>query len=103
VTTARDGVSALTVNFSACYTEIMAVNSSKRDVSESRKTAYIVVGVTAAVVSAATVAYFFYRKSHQASLKMRNVEELLDKSHELVGEINRRLGELTGAPKPATS
>jgi hypothetical protein len=63
----------------------------------SPKTAYLIVGAVAAAVSAATVAYFFYRRSHQASLKMRNVEELLDRSHELVGEIQRRIGDLTSA------
>lgn len=76
----------------------MAENSESRaGHTASSKTTYIVVGAVAAAVSAATVAYYFYKRSHQASLKMRNVEELLDRSHELVGEIQRRIGDLTSA------
>jgi hypothetical protein len=86
-----------------CYTEGMSENARKPVGHTNAKTTYIVVGVVAAVVSAATVAYFFYKRSQDASLKMKNVEELLDRSHELVGEIHRRLGDLTSAATSAST
>ena len=66
--------------------------------SGSMKRTYIVVGVVAAAVSAATAAYIFYVRSRQLAPHIDSVQQLLDRCHDQVQSIEKRLGELhTGA------
>jgi flagellar basal body-associated protein FliL len=64
-----------------------------------KKKAYWVVGVVAATVSAATAAYIIWthgKKSGVASAS-ETVEDLLDRCHDQVKQIEQRLGELPQA------
>jgi flagellar basal body-associated protein FliL len=62
----------------------------------SSKTTYLVVGVVAAAVSAATVAYIFWRRSN-ISAQAESVQQLIDRCHDQIYSIERRLGELNSA------
>ena len=65
---------------------------------EAKKT-YWVVGVVAATVSAATAAYLIWNHSRRASVSAAtdSVEELLDRCHDQVQRIEKRLGEIPSA------
>jgi hypothetical protein len=58
------------------------------------KQAYIVVGVVAAAVSAATAAYIFWKRQHRLSPQVETVQDLLERCHAQVRGIEQRLGEL---------
>lgn len=63
----------------------------------SPKTTYIVVGVVAAVVSAATVAFFFWRRTRDLTPKVESVQKLLDKSHDMMRDLHRKLDQMTAS------
>ena len=56
--------------------------------------AYLVVGVVAAAVSAATAVYIFWARSRHLSPQVETVQELLDRCHHQVRDIEERLGDL---------
>ncbi len=60
------------------------------------KQAYIVVGVVAAAVSAATAAYIFWKRQHHLDLvpQVETVQDLLERCHAQVRGIEQRLVEL---------
>ncbi|MBC8103670.1 MAG: hypothetical protein H7Z41_13925 [Cytophagales bacterium] len=64
-----------------------------RDRSVMKQT-YIVVGVVAAAVSAATAAYVFWNRQRHLVPQAETVQELLDRCHAQVKSIEQRLGEL---------
>jgi hypothetical protein len=66
------------------------------DLLASKQT-YIVVGVVAAAVSAATAAYIFWRRQNQLAPQVETVQDLLDRCHAQVRSIEQRLGELNAA------
>ena len=55
---------------------------------------YVIVGVVAAAVSAATAAYIFWARSRHLAPHAETVQDLLDRCHNQVRDIERRLGEL---------
>ena len=69
--------------------------SDSPESKRSRKPTYLVVGVVAAAVSAATVAYIFWSRSRHFSPQAESVQQLLDRCHDQVRAIEQRLGELT--------
>lgn len=58
------------------------------------KRAYLVVGVVAATVSAATAAYVFWMRSRRDNRASDTVEDILGRCHDQVRLIEQRLGEL---------
>lgn len=68
-----------------------------KDKQPSLKTSYIVVGVVAAAVSAATVAYVFWARSRRMVSPTETVQQLLDRCHDQVRSIEQRLTEATEA------
>ncbi len=62
---------------------------------------YVIVGVVAATVSAATAAYIFWSRSRHLAPHVETVQDLLDRCHGQVRDIERRLGELHAAPAPS--
>ena len=56
--------------------------------------AYIVVGIVAAAVSAATAAYVFWSRSRHLAPHVETVQDLLDRCHDQVRDIEKRLGDL---------
>ena len=65
--------------------------------STSAKKAYIVMGVAAAAVSAATAAYVLWSRQkaiNVASVQAESVQQLLDRCHDQVRSIEQRLGEI---------
>jgi len=58
------------------------------------KRTYIVVGVVAAAVSAATAAYIFWQRQRRLVPQVETVQDLLDRCHAQVRSIEQRLGEL---------
>ena len=60
---------------------------------------YVIVGVVAAAVSAATAAYVFWVRSRRLAPHVETVQDLLDRCHDQVRDIERRLSELH-APSP---
>ena len=66
--------------------------------SSSAKRAYLVVGVAAAAVSAATAAYILWSRSKtEVSEQAETVQQLLDQCHDQVRSIEQRLAELNSA------
>jgi|GEM_PF-6620757 hypothetical protein len=63
--------------------------------NEPTKITLITVGVVAAVVSAATVAYIFWRRSQHLPPQVESVQQLLDRYHEQVRHLQDRLDELS--------
>jgi uncharacterized protein (DUF3084 family) len=63
------------------------------------KKAYLVAGIVAASVSAATAAYFIWSRGKRAGVAAAsdNVEDLLDRCHDQVKRIEQRLGEIPQA------
>lgn len=63
------------------------------------KKAFWVVGVVAATVSAATAAYFIWTHGKKAGVAAAadTVEDLLDRCHDQVKQIEQRLGEIPQA------
>lgn len=55
---------------------------------------FLVVGVVAAAVSAAVAAYVFWGRARQLSPHAETVQELLERCHDQVRDIEQRLGEL---------
>lgn len=62
--------------------------------SENTRRAYVVVGVVAAAVSAATAAYIFWARGKRGSGALETVDSLLDRCHDQMRVIEQRLGEL---------
>lgn len=58
------------------------------------KQAYIVVGVVAAAVSAATAVYIFWKRQQHLVPQVETVQDLLERCHAQVRSIEQRLGEL---------
>ena len=76
------------------------------DSSETRsaaKHAYLVVGIVAAAVSAATVAYIFWRRSQGLTPQVETVQQLLDRCNDQIHNIEQKLGELSGATLSQTA
>jgi septal ring factor EnvC (AmiA/AmiB activator) len=69
----------------------------------SAKQAYIVVGVVAATVSAATAAYIFWQRSRRITPQIESVQQLLDRCHDQVHTIEQRLGELNASATTLTA
>lgn len=61
------------------------------------KATYLIVGVVAAAVSAATVAYFFWRRTRDLSPKVETVQKLLDRSHDMMRDLHKKLDEMNPA------
>lgn len=55
---------------------------------------YLLVGVAAATVSAATAAYIFWARARHLGPQAETVQDLLDRCHDQVREIEERLGDL---------
>jgi hypothetical protein len=63
---------------------------------ENSSRSYLIVGVVAAAVSAATAAYIFWSRSrHLAPQQVETVQELLDRCHTQVRNIEQHLHELS--------
>lgn len=73
--------------------------------SSSHYKTYLIVGIVAATVSAATAAYIFWSRSRQMGPHAETVQELLDRCHDQVRAIEQRLGDLHGsaASEPASA
>ena len=77
--------------------------------SSSHYKTYLIVGIVAATVSAATAAYIFWSRSRQIGPNAESVQELLDRCHDQVRAIEQRLGDLhspaasSSAPSPTTA
>jgi len=61
---------------------------------ETAKRAYIIVGVVAAAVSAATAAYIFWSRYQRGHTAVESVQNLLDRCHDQVRAIEQKLTEL---------
>ena len=71
--------------------------SDNNDVSAAKR-AFIVVGVAAAAVSAATAAYVFWarqRANVSVAPQAETVQQLLDRCHDQVRSIEQRMADLT--------
>lgn len=55
---------------------------------------FLVVGVVAATVSAATAVYVFWSRSRHLAPHVETVQDLLDRCHDQVRDIEHRLAEL---------
>lgn len=72
--------------------------SGNDDNGAAAKRAYLVVGVAAVAVSAATAAYILWSRSKtEVSVQAETVQQLLDQCHNQVRSIEQRLAELNGA------
>jgi len=71
------------------------MSSDSAEPKRSLRSTYLLVGVVAAAVSAATVAYIFCSRSRQFTPQAESVQQLLDRCHDQVRAIEQRLGELT--------
>jgi hypothetical protein len=69
-------------------------SDSSENTAKPWKNGYLVVGIVAATVSAATVAYVFWARSQRITTA-DDVQHLLDRCHDQVRTIEQRLGELT--------
>ena len=58
---------------------------------------FLLVGVVAAAVSAATVAYVYWWRNRHIAPHVASVQELLDRCHTQVRDIERQVTELTTA------
>ncbi|MES2465430.1 MAG: hypothetical protein V4671_33095 [Armatimonadota bacterium] len=72
----------------------MADKDRKQNDLLAAKQTYIVVGVVAAAVSAATAAYIFWKRQHPLAPQVETVQDLLERCHAQVRSIEQRLGEL---------
>ena len=70
---------------------------NNKEAAPSTKTAYFIVGAVAAAVSAATVAYVFYRRQKMLAPHVQSVQDLLDRCHDQVHSIEQRLSELSSS------
>ncbi len=70
----------------------------------SVKTTYIVVGVVAAAVSAATAAYIIWSRNRSLAPQVESVQDLLEQAHDKMRQIEQKLGDLHNpAPTAPTS
>jgi len=60
----------------------------------SPKTTYIVVGVVAAAVSAATAAYIIWSRNRALAPQVETVQDLLEQAHDKMRQIEQKLGDL---------
>ena len=60
----------------------------------SAKTTYIVVGVVAAAVSAATAAYIIWSRNRSLAPQVESVQDLLEQAHDKMRQIEQKLGDL---------
>lgn len=74
----------------------MGTNRKDNDLLAAKQT-YIVVGVVAAAVSAATAAYIFWNRQRHLVPQSETVQDLLERCHSQVRSIEQRLGELNTA------
>jgi uncharacterized membrane protein len=75
----------------------MAEQGSSDTNGSEAKRAFLIVGVVAATVSAATAAYIFWRHQRRLVPQVETVQDLLDRCHSQVRSIERRLSELSAA------
>jgi cytochrome c-type biogenesis protein CcmH/NrfG len=73
------------------------VKITEKESGAASHTPLIVVSVVAAVVSAATVAYFFWRRSQDLTPRVHSVQQLMDRCHDQLRDLHHRLDELTSA------
>ncbi len=64
---------------------------------DSKKQTYLLVGMVAATVAAAATTYYFLARGRRMTVKAESVQDLLDRCHDQVRNIEARLGELTAA------
>jgi hypothetical protein len=92
--TVIDDVSRKVISLNQKWEERMADKDRREKDLLAAKQAYIVVGVVAAAVSAATAAYIFWKRQHRLAPQVESVQDLLAKCHAQVRSIEQRLGEL---------
>ena len=63
---------------------------------------YVIVGVVAAAVSAATAAYIFWARSRHLVPHVESVQDLLERCHEQVQTIEQRLNEIRHPRTPSS-
>ena len=69
----------------------------------SAKRAYIVVGVVAATVSAATAAYIFWSRYQKMHPAVESVQNLLDRCHDQVRAIEQKMSDLVSDSRSTTA
>lgn len=69
----------------------------------SGKRAYIVVGIVAAAVSAATAAYIFWARTREIAPGVESVQNLLDRCHDQVRVIEQKLIDLNPGSAVSTA
>jgi hypothetical protein len=89
-----DDVTCKVISFNQEWEERMADKDRKENDLLAAKQAYIVVGVVAAAVSAATAVYIFWKRQHHLAPQVETVQDLLERCHAQVRSIEQRLGEL---------
>lgn len=62
--------------------------------SQPHHRSYLVVGIVAAAVSAATAAYIFWSRSRHLVPHVETVQELLERCHNQVKSIEQQIGDL---------
>lgn len=78
------------------------MTSSTPPHSASPYRAYIIVGVVAAAVSAGTAAYIFWSRSRHLGPHVETVQELLERCHDQVRDIEGRLSDLRHPVHPSS-
>lgn len=71
--------------------------------SQASYKSYVIVGVVAAAVSAATAAFIFWSRSRQLAPHAETVQELLDRCHDQVRDIEQHLTELRRPLNPGSA
>jgi hypothetical protein len=76
-----------------------ATSEGNQTMTTVSKKAYWVVGIVAATASAATAAYLIWSRGKKAGVEAASdtVEDLLDRCHDQIQRIEKRLGELPQA------
>lgn len=70
---------------------------------ENNKRTYLIVGVVAAAVSAATAAYIFWQRSRHLAPQVETVQQILDRCHAQVRSIEQRLGDLSSVTSASST
>jgi hypothetical protein len=82
---------------------ILMADSAAANTDFSGKRAYIVVGVVAAAVSAATAAYIIYSRAQRSTTGVDSVQNLLDRCHDQVRSIEQKLSDLNPGSLTSTA
>jgi hypothetical protein len=64
---------------------------------DSKKQTVLLVSVVAATMAATATAYYFLSRNRRVIVKAESVQDLLDRCHDQVRNIETRLGELSAA------